>query len=87
VGKCPFCNANRDKTDEEGVEEMMKRVDVNDTGAIYILGSYNYDGKLGLRQDLAKGVELWKRAADLGSSKAHFSLVLPESQRTYSSEY
>ena len=73
--KCPFCNARTGgKTDLDRVEELKKRADVNDTGAIYILGSYNYDGKLGLRQDLAKGVELWTEAAKLGSSKAHFSL-------------
>jgi TPR repeat protein len=72
---CPFCNSKRfGKTDEEKVEELMKRVEANDTGAIYILGSYNYDGKLGLRQDSAKGVELWTQAAKLGSSQAHFAL-------------
>jgi hypothetical protein len=38
--KCPYCNADRmGKTDEEAVEELMKRVEVNDAGVTYILGS------------------------------------------------
>jgi hypothetical protein len=28
--KCPFCNSDRDKTDEERIEELMKRVEAND---------------------------------------------------------
>ena len=73
--KCPFCKAEiKIKTEVEQVEDLMKRVDVNDAGAIYVLGSNYFHGKLGLQQDLAKGVELWTQAAKLGSSDAHFSL-------------
>jgi TPR repeat protein len=74
-GNCPFCNANRrGKTDEERVEEMMKRVEANDAGSVYQLANDYYHGDLGLLQDRAKGVELWKQAAKLGSSHAHFHL-------------
>jgi TPR repeat protein len=73
--KCPFCNADTmGKTDEERVEDMMKRVEVNDSGAIYALGCYYSHGQAGLLQDRNKAIELWKQAADLGSSKAHFQL-------------
>jgi TPR repeat protein len=57
-GKCPFCKSEKyRKTDEEKVDELMKRVEANDAESTYLLGSYYYDGKLGLQQDLAKGVE------------------------------
>jgi tetratricopeptide (TPR) repeat protein len=75
IGKCPFCNSDRaDKTDEGKVEELMKRVEANDAGAMYILGSYYDHGQLGLQQDLERAIALWKQAAKLGSSKAHFFL-------------
>jgi tetratricopeptide (TPR) repeat protein len=72
--KCPFCNSDRDKTNEETFQELMKRVDVNDAGAIYILGN-SYDvGEHGLQQDQERAKELWTQAAKLGSSRAHFNL-------------
>ena len=72
---CAFCKADRvNKTDEERVEELMKRVEVNDAGAMYVLGSNYYHGDLGLQQDWARAMELWKQAAELGSSLAHYHL-------------
>ena len=74
-GKCPFCKSERiGKTDEEQVAEMMKRVDANDACAIYVLGSYYYQGDLGLLQDREKAKELWTQAVRLGHSQAHFYL-------------
>jgi tetratricopeptide (TPR) repeat protein len=73
--KCPFCNSDRaDKTDEENNEDLMKRVEANDAGAMYVLGSYYYQGSNGLQQDHVKAIELYTRAADLGCSKAHSHL-------------
>jgi TPR repeat protein len=73
--KCPFCNANRaDKTDDERVQERMKRVEANDASSMLVLGSHYYHGKLGLLRDQGKAIELWKQAAALGSSKAHYNL-------------
>ena len=74
-GTCAFCKADHvNKTDGERVEEFIKRVEVNDAGAIYALGSYYYHGQLGLNQDRGKALELYTRAAALGSSQAHFNL-------------
>jgi hypothetical protein len=57
---CPFCKAEiMSKTNKERVEEMMKRMEANDAGAIYLLGSYNYHGKL--VQDQAKAMEFGNR--------------------------
>jgi TPR repeat protein len=71
---CPHCKREQEKTVEERVEEIMKRVEANDAGSMYVLGSHYYQGELGLPQDREKAKELWTRAADLGYSKAHFRL-------------
>jgi TPR repeat protein len=52
----------------------MKRVEANDATSIYVLGSHYYHGAGGLLQDQGKAIELWKQAAKLGSSGAHFQL-------------
>ena len=77
IEKCPFCNSDHGgKTDKEGVEEMMKRVEANDAGSMSFLGSYYHlGGEGGLQQDSAKAMELWKQAAELGSSGAHCHLA------------
>ena len=73
--KCPFCNSDQvGKTDEEMVEEILKRVEANDAVGMGMLGSYYCHGYLGLQQDHNKAIELWTQAADLGSKKAHISL-------------
>ena len=73
--KCPFCNSNRGgKTDEESVEEVMKRVEANDAGAIWTLAGVYYNGFNGLQQDRTKAIELYTKAAELGCSKAHHYL-------------
>jgi TPR repeat protein len=75
MGTCPFCNSRTGgKTYEEEIEELKKRVEVNDAGAMYVLGNYHFHGQLGLLQDRDKAIELWKQAAELGSSHAHFHL-------------
>ena len=56
------------------VEEILKRVEANDAVGMGMLGSYYCHGYLGLQQDHNKAIELWTRAADLGSKKAHISL-------------
>jgi len=72
---CPYCNAEKmGKTDKEVVEDLMKRVEANDAGATYVLGSYHYHGQYGLHQDEKKATELWTQAAELGFSEAHKAL-------------
>jgi len=53
---------------------MMKRVEANDAGSVYVLGRYYHHGDHGLQQDRAKAKELCTRAAELGSSQAHYHL-------------
>jgi tetratricopeptide (TPR) repeat protein len=74
-GKCPFCNADRSsKTREENNEDLMKRVEANDPGAIYFLADSYRHGFNGLQQDQTKAKELYTRAAGLGYIMAHNQL-------------
>jgi TPR repeat protein len=73
--KCPFCRVEIMKnSDNERLQEMMKRVEANDAGAIHELGCYYYNGEIGLLQDQAKAMQLWTLAVKHGSSKAHYNL-------------
>jgi tetratricopeptide (TPR) repeat protein len=75
MGKCPFCKADKlGKTDEERVQEIMRRIEVNDAGATFALGNCYQHGQLGLLSDQERAMELWKLAAELGSSQAHHFL-------------
>jgi TPR repeat protein len=72
---CPFFKAERmNKTDEEEIEQLMKRAEVNDASSIYLLGNFYHHGQHGLLQDRTKAIELMKQAAELGSSQAHCEL-------------
>ena len=73
--KCPFCNSDRDKTDEEKVEEMMKRVEANDAASIFLLANSYENGLNGVQQDQTRAMELYGRAAELGCSQAHHQLA------------
>ena len=72
---CPFCNSDRSsKTLEDGIAEIMKRVEANDAGAICERAHQYCHGLRGFQQDHAKAMELYTRAAELGWGKAHFEL-------------
>jgi TPR repeat protein len=74
--KCPFCNTDRsNKTDEEKVGELMRRVEANDAASIWQLAAYYSQGREGFDQDQTRAVELYIRAADLGYKKAHSLLA------------
>jgi TPR repeat protein len=73
--KSRFCNSHRaSKTEEEKVEEILKRVEANDARSICMLASYYHHGVAGFQQDQTRAIELYVRAANLGSSHAHFEL-------------
>jgi TPR repeat protein len=69
--KCPFCNTEISRTDEEKVGEVMGRVEANDAASICMLATYYQHGRVGLQQDHAKAMNLFNKAAELGCSKAH----------------
>jgi len=73
--KCPYCNSDRvNKTDNEDVEEAIKRVEANDPVAMCILATFYRAGEGGLQQDEERAMELFTRAADLGHYKARLNL-------------
>ena len=69
--KCPFCNSDRFKTEEEDNEDLMKRMESNDAGAIYLLANLYYRGLNGIQQDWTKAMELFTKSAELGYSESH----------------
>ena len=68
---CPFCKAGWVVTDKEIVQELMKRVEANDAGAMCQLANHYYEGIFGLQQNQQKAMELWKQATELDSRYAH----------------
>jgi TPR repeat protein len=75
--KCAFCNANIQKlykNDDISMELLKKRVEADDVNSITRLGSAYALGSLGLQQDHNKAFELYTRAAELGSSMAHYQI-------------
>ena len=73
VGLCPFCRTPT-PTPDEFVEQVIKRMEVDDAEAIRNLGCYYYKGSHGLQQNHAKALELWHQAADLGSASSYFNI-------------
>jgi tetratricopeptide (TPR) repeat protein len=75
IGNCPFCNSDRDnKPPQVAVEGIMKRVEARDAGAMHVLAGYYHQGAFGLQQDKERAIALWKQAAELGLSQAHYNL-------------
>jgi hypothetical protein len=65
--KCPFYNFDQaGKTDEEKVEEIMKRVEANDAASNYLLAnSYYHQGLNGIQQDLQRQLNYSLRQQNL----------------------
>jgi TPR repeat protein len=76
IGKCPFCNSDRNQTVEELVGEVMRRVEANDAASICLLAANYHQGRVGFQQDRTKAMELYTGAAELGFSKAHYNLSI-----------
>jgi len=74
IEKCSFCRTPWHSSDAESLKMLKKRVDMNDSDAIYSLGCLYRDGRLGTPQNSAKAVEFWHRAAELGSADAYYNI-------------
>jgi hypothetical protein len=66
---CPFCRAVQPSV-KEFMKRLAKRVDANDAYAICQLGGMYFDGDedYGVKKDVYKAIELYHRAAELGSA-------------------
>ena len=71
---CPFCRKPYPDNDADVLVMIQARVEKEAPEAIYHLGEKYFQGVLGLRKDVRKGVELWTEAAELGSIEALFNL-------------
>ena len=71
---CPFCRTPFAYSDEETIKRLEKRMELNDPRAIYNMGCHYGRGDQGLPQSYAKALELWHRAAELGSAEAYHNI-------------
>jgi len=72
--KCPFCRIPSPEAGEEVFERVNKRIELNDSIAVYNRGCDYASGDSGLPQDYAKALECWNQAAELGSAEAYFNI-------------
>ena len=71
--KCPFCRTSVSTLDEY-IEQLQKRVELDDAEAIRNLGCYYREGEYGFPQDYDKAFELFVRAGELGHANAYNSI-------------
>ena len=71
MNDCPFCRTTLPAYDASMLTMVQKRVDKGDAEAIKHLGEKYYLGELGLVKDVPRAIELWTKAAELGSIDAH----------------
>ena len=72
--KCSFCRVPTPYTDEELVKRAKKRMETGDATAIFNIGNWYFKGRYGFRQDTAKALELWHKAAELGDSRTYYNI-------------
>ena len=72
--KCPFCRTPLPGSIEEFNERLQKRVELDDSEAIFTLGCNYRDAEDGFPQDDVKALELFVRAGDLGFTEAYNSI-------------
>jgi len=71
---CPFCRTPTPTTEKEMVKRYKKRMELNDAMAIYNLGAFSTEGQYGLPRNMAKALELYHRAAELGYAGAYYNI-------------
>lgn len=72
---CPFCREVATHDDREYIKRLEKRAAVNDAEAIQFLAGLYDGGQKGLKQDHVKAVQLWMKAAKLGSRLANRNIA------------
>ena len=67
---CPFCREPVPSSTEESVNQMMKRVEMNDPVAVYQRGAAKYT-----EENYGSAFKYFTKAAELGNVGAHFRLA------------
>lgn len=72
---CPFCRSL--KSANERLERINKRIEANEAEAYFLLGVTYINGndEMSVKQDQEKGVGLFLRSGELGSTKAYSQLA------------
>lgn len=73
---CPFCRQPNPKNDEKLVELIRKRINSGNGDACVSLGGFYMEGFRGLPRDVNRGLEMWRRGAELGSVAAQYNVSL-----------
>ncbi|EJK49512.1 hypothetical protein THAOC_31605 [Thalassiosira oceanica] len=72
---CPFCRSPlKHYSASTTLARVQARVDANDPDAISFLANQYCMGGSGLQVNAPRAVELWTKAAEFGSTEAHFEL-------------
>jgi len=83
---CPFCRTPKPDADADGAEALamvQNRVDAGDPLAMFFLGVQCESGGLDLeKKDVARAVDLFERASELGEKRADYNLACLYSQGT-----
>ena len=72
---CAFCREPILTCGIESLTLYKKRMKLNDAEAYDQVGMFHFQGSNSLPKDYKKTLELWKKAAELGSLTAHYSLA------------
>ena len=64
--KCPFCRTPLANSEEENIERLEKRMEVNDAYAFFIMGNAYLRGLYGLPQNSIKALEFWRKGGKNG---------------------
>ena len=69
VTHAPFCRAPMPENMQETIQQINKRLEVNDPEAFYNMGAVYFIGQV-VVQDKSKGLGYYIRGAELGSTRA-----------------
>ena len=74
IGLCAFCREPNATSDEERIKKIKKLMEANNAYAYYNFAGWYETGVKGMPQDIAKAVELYLRAGELGCVEAYCNL-------------
>mmetsp|Transcript_18032 Transcript_18032/g.28288 ORF Transcript_18032/g.28288 Transcript_18032/m.28288 type:complete len:332 (-) Transcript_18032:50-1045(-) len=78
--KCPFCRTLAPTSSQEEIKRLQKRSNMKDANAMCCL-AIRYEKGSGVSRDVNKAIELWTKAAELGSIQA--SALLADAYNPY----
>ena len=68
---CPFCRKPAASSGKESIDRLNKRMKAGDADAFNMMGTGYLFGTSGSQKDTDKALEMYLRAAELGSVEAH----------------